>query len=236
MLGRCHPLAVPATTVLVLLATACTGDGGSPQAARQSPDAPAPISAGPLTQADLPAPADLGESWLPNMQQEEPAHQDPLAGSGEQAWLSEREPAELVAGLVPLGCPELGSIPQYPMPSHALQGRYVTPTGSNAVGLRLDYPGEIPATQLVAALAADARACAGPAGPPGQDSPYRRRYTVSGSGTDGFQVSWTESGAGSTDSTWHLLGLRSGSAVGLMYVEEKPGNPVELPDPAMLLP
>lgn len=222
--------------VVGLLVGACTTDGPDSPTAGEPEPSPARITSGPLTEEDLPAAADLGPSWQPDNSPEDPGHGDDPAADGDQAWLTEREPGELIAGLAPLGCPELGELAPYPLPANAVQGRYLTPSGTYAVALRLHYGSSGDAASLIARMAADAAACQGPAEPPPANSPYRRSYSVTSAGPDGFEVSWTESGAVRSDSIWHVLGIRSGQDVGLMYVEERPGESVELPDPALLLP
>jgi hypothetical protein len=139
-----------------------------------------------------------------------------------------------VWGLGALGCPQTVGAQQYPLAAAAQQGRYRTETGTHAVALQLRFDEPAQAAELLSAMGQDAQGCTGPPPEPGRS--YERRYTVTSGTPDALQVSFREFGPGTGAAVWHVLGVRAGGWVGLLYVEDAGGSAAALPDPSVLLP
>ncbi len=206
--------------------TTAPAAGDRPTEPADAPDS-AP-GAAPVT-PEVPAPAQLGEAWTVDDSPEGGLHTE----NDSTGWLSPRDPEELVWGLAPLGCPGAAGAATYPRPASALQGRYRTPQGSHAVALSMQFDTPQGAAVMLASLGGDAATCTAPRA--AGDGAYSRLYRVFPAPADSLHLAYTEAGPGASDSTWHVLGARSGSALALLYTEERPGETVQLPDPFDLL-
>jgi hypothetical protein len=199
-------------------ATPASSGSGSAGATTPPPTAPSTaVTAGPLSQANvLPAPS-LGSAWTTNASPAPDVH-----GQPDTSWLSVRDPADVTAALAPLGCVGLSRPPSYPTPQHALQGRYATADGRNAVVLVLDYRDEATATTVMSSFARDIANCPPRAGA-GPQSPYTRIISVTESTPTRIQDHWTESGVGAGPNAWYEVVVRQGARLGLVDVESPPG-------------
>jgi hypothetical protein len=212
----------PGTDAPIGAATGSSGIRASPSAPTTPtptfPSASATADAGPLTGSNVPPPSAIGQGWTTNTQPPPGSH-----GQTGTAWLSARDPADVTAALVPLGCSGLKGTPRYPLPDHALQGRYVSDQdGLNAVVLVLDYPDEVVARSFLGAFSRDISSC--PAPPTsGPRSPYVRAITVTEATDTRVVDHWSEFGAGAGTSVWHEVVVRQGNRIGLADVEAPPG-------------
>ena len=204
-----------------------TGLPSSPSAsvttAPPSPSSVATADAGPLSETNVPPPVAIGQGWTTNTQPPAGSH-----GQSDSSWLSVRDPGDVAAALVPLGCSGLRGTPRYPLPDHALQGRYVSPPdGLNAVVLVLDYPNEAAARSFLGAFSRDISSCPAPA-TSGPRSPYVRAITVTEATDTRVVDHWSEFGVGAGTSVWHEVVVRQGKRIGLADVEASPGATPDL--------
>ncbi len=126
------------------------------------PTGPAPRTSGPLTSADVPAPALLGQGFR--------RYVDP--GGAEVGWIGNgtfvrgRDAHEAAFGVLPLGCRhrlEVG----LPVPRHALQGSYHGPGARPAQVVVLDFASQAAAADYFDGFTAMLTACRAPDGPAG---------------------------------------------------------------------
>ncbi len=180
--ARCRTRA--ATSALAVLVLA--GCGGNPQpaagptaspspspATASSPDSAPPVAppavrgatedgavpadrSGPLTADALPTAAVLGAGWKPFV---DPGGHE--AGfSGNDSWVRERDPSDVLAGLPPIGC-ATAVTPSAPLPApvYALEGTYDGPSEDSAVGLALEFASPAEAERFLAVVTGMLRAC-----------------------------------------------------------------------------
>ena len=184
------------------------------------PPPPATADAGPLTGSNVPPPTAIGEGWTTNTQPPPGSH-----GQTGTSWLSARDPADVTAALVPLGCSGLRALPRYPLPDHALQGRYVSDQdGLNAVVLVLDYTDEVVARSFLGAFSRDISSCPAPA-TSGPRSPYVRAITVTEATDTRVVDHWSEFGAGAGTSVWHEVSSAKETASGWRMWRRRPARP-----------
>jgi hypothetical protein len=173
-------------------------------------------TAGGLTGDDLPAATVLGPGWAAV----------PLAGDAEEGVVGngtpwqERDPDDVLGLLVPLGCRQRSALPR---PDAVLEATYARAgDGVPAVGLRLRLPDEARADALVAALAADVRACGAQAADPatGTGPPVARVADV-GAGFTSLRV---DPVADDPAQRWTEVVVGVGSDVVVVAVNLAPGD------------
>lgn len=197
-----------------------SASGSAPPSSTSAP----PVTSGPLSQSNVPQPTVLGGGWQTNGKPDDTSHAAPQTPS----WLRARDPADVNAALPPLGCSGLTQAPAYPIPKHALQGRYLQDGSNvNAVVLVLDYADEAAARSFLQAYGRDIRVCPAPATQTPQ-SPYVRAVTVLEATDSIVRDRWVEYGAGAGPNGWHEVIVREGARVGLADVEAPAGTTPDL--------
>lgn len=165
-LSGCTTASQPSPTHAPSLA-AVTHTPRSTAAHRAAPD-PAPVpgslhtpatTAGSLSVRSFPTPHALGPGWRYAV--DKGSAEDGYLGNGTPALA--RDPAEVVAAAVPLGCPR--PVP-LTTPRHVLEVDY-THHGSKVVALRSRFPSGRQARAFYAARALDIAACRGRSSGPG---------------------------------------------------------------------
>lgn len=203
--------------------TTVTGPVGTPSVATTGPAGTSSPTAEPVPTGALPAPTAVGSAWTHNNEpeQEHDSHPATSGASADTAWLSRRDPVGVNQALVPIGCSGLAGVPTYPLPTQALEGRYVQ--GSlHAVVLIIDYVSAADATAFMTSYGRDISSCPAPATLDAR-TPYTRVITVAASTDTLVRDSWTEVGADAGATGWHEVIVRNGSRVGLGDVEAAPG-------------
>jgi len=209
--------------VLLVALTACSAgesDESSAQAtAASTPEASLPAeeteapatTSGPLTESDLPAPQDLGSDWEP--------YSDPGGHGyrGNGSFVRERDPHELAAGLVPLGCAGVRQAPGLPVPEHALEATFRDSEGRAAVALVLEYADETAATALVEQLGGLLSSCPDPGAE--VDRPTLVVDLLRPDPTT-IQSVRREVGPGAGKEVWSEVVVRDGRRVGLTIVQK----------------
>lgn len=160
---------VPLVVAGVLLVAGCSNTDVAPTAATSTaappatsaaPRTAAPIavpakSAGPLTSRSLPQPADLGSGWK--------GYDDPGGAEagfeGNGSWVRERDAADVVAGLRPVGCAKAMPSRTLPRPRFALEGTYHGPDEGWGVTLGLQMESADDAKATLAGLRAYLQSC-----------------------------------------------------------------------------
>ncbi len=162
-------LGIAVAAVLALGACGDSSDSGAPAAATVTPaagDGEVPQTAGPLTGRQMPDPQVLGDGWTERA--------DPGAGHDEETdpgapSTQQRDVAELMDGLVPIGCPEAAVDIALPRPEYALERTYAGPSGQPGVALILQFGDASRPEAFLAGFARQMRAC--PPRPTGADDP-----------------------------------------------------------------
>ncbi|MBA3744711.1 hypothetical protein [Sporichthya sp.] len=170
MSRRTRVLSAALLAAVVLSGCNDSSDDASPDAAARSEpvlaETAVPQTAGPLTGAQMPAPAILGEGWSERA--------DPGAGHEDETdpdapSTQARDVAELMDGLVPIGCPEAAVNIALPRPQYALERTYAGPSGQPGVALVLEFADAASPDGFLGALDRQIRACpaagADPRGP-----------------------------------------------------------------------
>jgi hypothetical protein len=173
----------------------------------------------------VPQPSALGSGWSSN----------PNGGNdnGSTSWQTTRDPAETNAGLVPIGCSGLTSVPVFPLAKVVQQGQYIS--GSlNAVVLLLEYDSVATATHFMSVFAAAIATCPAPKSVTAT-TPYIRAITTTEATDVSIRDYWVEYGAGAGKTTWHEVVVRNGNRVGLGDVESAPGVTPDLTQLALAL-
>ncbi|MFD2078939.1 hypothetical protein SAMN05421678_102202 [Actinopolymorpha cephalotaxi] len=123
------------------------------QARAKAADPPMPTppatTAGPLTRKNLPAADRLGSGFKPYTEPDAP--EEGFVSNGQP--VRQRDPKEVAASIVPLGCPGVDQLPPLPVPANALEQTYRVPGRQAAVALVLDYRSEASAARFVDGLA-----------------------------------------------------------------------------------
>jgi len=165
------------------LAPGCSNSKGAPQGAPSSsapsvrgepshepemtgPPIPA-TSAGPLSDRQLPGRAVLGPGW--STYAEPGGGESGVIGNG--SWAQQRQVAEVMDGLTPIGCPGEAVNIRLPRPRWALEGSYRGPGQAPGVGLVLEYADSRTAALFLDRLSAQIQACARRRGRPDTDGP-----------------------------------------------------------------
>jgi hypothetical protein len=134
-------------------------------------------AAGPLRPSSLPRVSTvLGSGWRPFA--DPGSSEEGYLGNG-TPWLS-RDPVEVAATVLPLGCRSRGSVPT---PRFALETDGTDDAGHRAVLIRARFATPAQATAFVDRTAADARACArqpAETGPAGTSAPVTAVRAVGG--------------------------------------------------------
>ena len=204
-------------------ADATLGAGPASEVARVSPTpaSPAPLysidhgvpgtTSGPLTGADMPAPAVLGAGWATRTDPGNP--EDGYQGNGTPNVA--RSPSEVAAIAVPLGCLVRTSLP---VPRWALESDYAhRPDGTYAVAVRMRFATAAQARTFMAGRDHDLAACAGQAAPAG----LVQHLTT---GVDDTVSTRTDAGSLTDGSAWTELASRRGTDVLLVAANTPSGG------------
>lgn len=192
------------------------------------PDPPATTSLT-LTGDDLPQAAALRGGWAP--------YEDPggvEAGfDGNGSWVRARDPAELAAGLRPIGCAAASEPPALPEPTAALEGTYVSERGEGrGVSVVMDYPDVASAQRFLTVLGRIVRDCAEPPGGVRASDPLTlviEPLTVTAEEVVDVR---RERGVDASPLTWTEVAIRDGSRIGLLALGVEEDAPP--PEPAAL--
>jgi len=138
---------------------------------------------------------------------------------GNASFVRERDGAELVASLIPLGCADLVTPPTLPRPQHALEATYRHEDGSAAVVIVLDFADEDAARALILGLGAAVATCPPAAADSGSESLYRLEIEVMRRSADELHDVRRESGEGASASRWVEVAIRAVRRVALAMVE-----------------
>ncbi len=144
---------------------------------------------------------------------------------GNGAWVRARPGAEVVAGLLPLGCTGPLILPRLPVPAHALEATYRGPHAAPAVALVLSLSSSASAAALVADLTAVGRGCVAPTGVVRRSDPLVAVVSEQRAGPGTVVRRRRELGAGADPWVWSEAVVRRGSRVGLLTVGVRPGDP-----------
>lgn len=164
------------------------------------------------------APEDLGPGWQLFVVEDDP--EEGVVGNG-TAFL-DRDPAEVVALSVPLGCEQRSRLP---LPGSVVEANLSLPEkGTAAVSLRMTFADDSVAAAFGRERWADIRACVDQPDDPysGAASPvtYAKRVSdllVASSRTDPYQPAAT--------ATWTEFVLVTGEHVGVLAVQAPPNDP-----------
>lgn len=214
---RAHLLVAGALAVGVLTGCGSEDDapGAVPDQSLQTPSAaPVPAtSAGPLTKDQLPAAATLGKEWK--------AYAEP--GGGESAVIGngssaqQRDVAEVMEGLTPIGCPEQAVDIRLPRPDHALEGTYRGPADRPGVSLVLQFSDEATAGGFLTKFGEQLDACPAPANP-AEDDPLGLGFTRVSAPAAALAAVRSEYGIDADPNRYLVVGVHRGARIGLLYV------------------
>jgi hypothetical protein len=168
-------------------------------------------TSGPLSGADMPAPAVLGAGWATRTDPGNP--EDGYQGNGTPNVA--RNPSEVAAIAVPLGCLTRTSLP---VPRWALESDYVhQPDGTYAVAVRLRFATVAQARAFMSGRDHDLGACTGQPAPAGLVQHLTR-------GADDTVSTRTDAGSLTDGSAWTELASRRGSDVLLVAANTPSGG------------
>jgi len=230
-LGRARVGTVAAISVAAVLglAAGCTDGTGEPREAASSatpsvqgqrsqepemtgPPAPA-TAAGPLSDRQLPGGAVLGPGWS--------THAD--AGGGESGvigngtWAQQRQVAEVMDGLTPIGCPVEAVNIRPPRPRWALEGSYRGPGQAPGVGLVLEFADSRTAGLFLDRLGAQIRACSR-RGRPDSDGPPVLSFDPLPSRSGTLSALRQEYGVEADPHRYLLVAAHQGRRVAMVYL------------------
>ncbi len=220
LLGR---VVAPATALLLAL-SACGDD--SSEGAALPPGAPAaeeptvPATAGPLSGRQMPEPAALGEGWTERADPGD-GHGD---GHGDVAAdapsTQQRDVAELMDGLTPIGCPERAVAISLPRPRYALERTYAGPAGQPGVALVLEFGDSAGPRTFLDRFERQMRAC--PAGAADPDGPIVLGYRSIDRAPERVSGLRQETGFEADPNRYLVVAVRDGKRVGLVYLSGVP--------------
>lgn len=109
------------------------------------------MTSGDLTSSELPAPDQVGRGWVYRIE-----GNDTEDGPGNGSPYQERDPTEVAATTLPLGCQQRSALPR---PASVLQATYRKTDDTYAVALRMRFDSAAQARQFKDDREADLRAC-----------------------------------------------------------------------------
>jgi hypothetical protein len=207
-----------------VVALGACGDGSEPRAAAGAPTVtptPAvdeiPTRAGPLTGRQMPAATALGPGWKERA--------DPGAGHQEETdadapSTQRRDVAELMEGLVPIGCPEAAVNVALPRPQHALERTYAGPAGQPGVALVLQFADSSAPAGFLDAFERQMRAC--PPGGTDPNGPVTLGYRAVDRAPDRVSGLRQERGFDADPNRYLVIAVRDGNRVGVVYLSGVP--------------
>lgn len=224
--GRGRLLVVAVAAVLTL--GACGDDGGAPEPAASdgapvsAPTSPVdeiPTTAGPLTGRQMPAADALGDGWRERA--------DPGAGHQEETdpgapSTQRRDVAELMEGLVPIGCPEAAVNVELPRPQHALERTYAGPAGQPGVAVVLQFGDAAAPAGFLDAFERQMRGC--PAGGGDPDGPLSLGYRAIDRAPERVSGLRQERGFDADPNRYLVIAVRADNRVGLVYLSGVPAS------------
>lgn len=164
-----------------------TGQAVPPQEPPPPPTAPAPSTAGGLTEQDVPS----ADHWQPTAKPG--SAEEGFMGNG--TWVHATSAEHSAYAAIALGCAEVGS---YPQPTAALEGSLTDEAGRPGIGLALEFANATEAEAYFAEWLRQAEACVGTA---------TQKISATGDtwlGRRNLETVWTEA-AGVRGSTVRLL-------------------------------
>lgn len=214
--GACGSPTTDTTNAAGSTRTARPTEAGDQPGGKADPPMPKPpaTTAGPLTRKNLPAADRLGPNFKPYTEPDQP--EEGFVSNGQP--VRQRDPKEVAASIVPLGCPGTERLSPLPVPAHALEQTYRAPGHQAAVALVLDYRSEASAARLVDGLADMLARCKQPSAK--AKLPTARTVAVvdrSDAGT--LFDSRHDVGPGATPGWWDETVVRDGRRVGLTIVQ-----------------
>ncbi|MET9020484.1 hypothetical protein ABZV93_10910 [Actinopolymorpha sp. NPDC004070] len=197
-----------------------TGDHAGAKAGDKATEPPMPTppatTAGPLTRKNLPAADRLGSDFKPYTEPDAP--EEGFVSNGQP--VRQRDPKEVAASIVPLGCPGTERLSPLPVPANALEQTYRAPGRQIAVALVLDYRSEASAARFVDGLADILARCTKPSAK--TKATLRTARTVAqvdrpNAGT--LFDSRYEAGPGAVPGQWDETVVQKGRRVGMTIVQ-----------------
>jgi hypothetical protein len=176
------------------------------------------VSSGSLDVRSVPDPQSLGQGWAPFIDPGSAA--DGYLGNG--SFVREREGAELLASLLPLGCADAAPVPALPRPEHALEATYRHEDGSAAVVIALVFADEDAARSLLRELGDVVSACPVAPGPAGAQGPSPLVIDVTRRDEEELHDVRRESGSRIAASRWVEVAVREQQRVSLAMIEVGP--------------
>jgi hypothetical protein len=165
-------------------------------------------TAGPLGEQDVPQARDLGQGWT--------EYADPGGAEagfvGNGSFVRERDPAGVVQGLVPLGCPGVGTVGPVPTPGDALEATYRTSAGAPAVVLVLQYDDATASVRALRQLHRMRATCT----PPTAGEAAQGRTVIHLERADDDRIWDRRTTIGEEGAVWLELVVRAGDRVGIM--------------------
>ncbi|GAA2759155.1 hypothetical protein [Actinopolymorpha rutila] len=219
----CGACGSPATDTTNAADSTRAARGAADHAGTKAGDPPMPkppaTTAGPLTRKNLPAADRLGSDFKPYVEPDAP--EEGFVSNGQP--VRRRDPKEVAASIVPLGCPGVERLSPLPVPANALEQTYRAPGRKSAVALVLDYRSEASAKQFVHGLADMLARCKQPSAKAKLTTP-RQVALVGRPDADTLFDSRHEVGPRADPSRWDETVVRQGRRVGLAIVQRGTGE------------
>ncbi len=182
---------------------------------------PPATTAGPLTQKNLPAADRLGSGFKPYTEPDQP--EEGFVSNGRP--VRQRDPKEVAASIVPLGCPGTERLSPLPVPANALEQTYRAPGHERAVALVLDYRSEASAARMLDGLADWLGKCTEPSAKAKLKLTTVRTAARMDRPDDGtLYDSRRDIGPGASPGTWDETVVREGRRVGMAIVQRGTGE------------
>jgi hypothetical protein len=228
--ARAAAIAAISVASILGLAAGCTNSKEAPQGAPSSaapsaqgqlphepemtgPPTPA-ISAGPLSDRQLPDRVVLGPGW--STYAEPGGGESGVIGNG--SWAQQRPVAEVMDGLTPIGCPVEAVNIRLSRPRLALEGSYRGPGQAPGVGLVLEFADSRTAAQFLDRLGAQIQACAYRQGTPDSDGPLVLTFDPLPSRGSTLSALRQEYGVEADPYRYLLVAAHQGRRIGMVYL------------------
>lgn len=167
-------------------------------------------SSGPLTEADLPEGAVLGNKWETYV---EPGGNG-FVGNG--SFAQAREVEDAVLGLTPIGCPEAALEFSLPLPEYALEGSYRGPYTSPGASLLMEFGNDEDSKEFLDTFGQQIDAC-----PPGErdpDGPLVLDFQRLAMRSNRIAAVRQEHGRGADMNRYLIVAAREGNRVCILFL------------------